>query len=412
MRLIAENLGGERGGQPVFSGVDFSLGDGDSLIVTGPNGAGKSTLLRVVAGLLPEASGSVRLEGGGEAFPTVAAASHYLGHLNAMKPALTVAENLRFWRDFCGEPPISRWRKRWNGRPRHDRPSALRLSVDRPAPPGGDRQAAGQPPPCLAARRADGRARHCVRGAVFRADGGASRQRAASSSPRRICRSGWRVRGAGDGRALPSLREGRSAKRSGVGVVQNRALHLHPHPAHSVRHPPRKGEGKNARPLPPRHKTRHPRRRRSADRRAVLPRGHRHHPLRRRAGPQPSVAHRPGDPVDRRAARFAARPRPAVPGRPRGRLARSPDPRPRPPYAGVDGAGEMPRPLDGERAAAGRRSAAVRPVPQHGAAGHRRRDAHAARRHAGHHLRRARRARRSRSACRAAGCWCRCWCCR
>ena len=30
----------------------------------------------------------------------VAAACHYLGHLNAMKPALTVAENLAFWRDF------------------------------------------------------------------------------------------------------------------------------------------------------------------------------------------------------------------------------------------------------------------------------------------------------------------------
>ena len=107
MRLIAENLGGERGGQPVFSGVNFSLGAGDSLIVTGPNGAGKSTLLRVIAGLLPEVAGSVKVEGGGEAFPTVASASHYLGHLNAMKPALTVAENLRFWRDFCGSPDLA-----------------------------------------------------------------------------------------------------------------------------------------------------------------------------------------------------------------------------------------------------------------------------------------------------------------
>ena len=53
MRLIAEDLSGERGGQPVFSGIDFSLGEGEALIVTGPNGSGKSTLLRVVAGLLP-----------------------------------------------------------------------------------------------------------------------------------------------------------------------------------------------------------------------------------------------------------------------------------------------------------------------------------------------------------------------
>lgn len=107
MRLIAENLSGERGGHTVFSGVDFSLGEGDALLVTGPNGSGKSTLLRVVAGLLLAAGGSVRLEGGGESFPTVASAAHYLGHLNAMKPTLTVAENLSFWRDFCGDADVS-----------------------------------------------------------------------------------------------------------------------------------------------------------------------------------------------------------------------------------------------------------------------------------------------------------------
>ncbi|MBZ9675314.1 heme ABC exporter ATP-binding protein CcmA [Mesorhizobium sp. ES1-1] len=102
MRLIAENLGGERGGEPVFSGVDFALAQGQALIVTGRNGSGKSTLLRVVAGLLPAAQGRLLIEGGGEDFPTVAAACHYLGHLNAMKTALSVTENLRFWRDFSG----------------------------------------------------------------------------------------------------------------------------------------------------------------------------------------------------------------------------------------------------------------------------------------------------------------------
>jgi heme exporter protein A len=107
MRLIAENLGGERGGQPVFSDIGFSFGRGDALVVTGPNGSGKSTLLRVIAGLLPAASGSVRLEDGGEAFPTVASASHYLGHLNAMKPTLTATENIAFWRDFCGDAVVS-----------------------------------------------------------------------------------------------------------------------------------------------------------------------------------------------------------------------------------------------------------------------------------------------------------------
>lgn len=109
MRLIAENLGGERGGDAVFSGIGFVLEERQALIVTGPNGSGKSTLLRVIAGLLPAAQGSVRIEGameiedGNEAFPSVASACHYLGHQNAMKPALSVAENLRFWRDFNGD---------------------------------------------------------------------------------------------------------------------------------------------------------------------------------------------------------------------------------------------------------------------------------------------------------------------
>ncbi|WP_315926289.1 heme ABC exporter ATP-binding protein CcmA [Mesorhizobium sp. SP-1A] len=102
MRLIAENLGGERGGEAVFSGMDFTLGSGEALTVIGPNGSGKSTLLRILCGLLPAAVGKVRLEGGGEDFPTVAAACHYLGHQNAMKPTLSVTENLAFWRSFLG----------------------------------------------------------------------------------------------------------------------------------------------------------------------------------------------------------------------------------------------------------------------------------------------------------------------
>ncbi|TPK71734.1 heme ABC exporter ATP-binding protein CcmA [Mesorhizobium sp. B2-4-15] len=106
MRLIAENLGGERGGESVFSGIGFALDQGQALVVTGPNGAGKSTLLRIIAGLLPKAEGGLLLEGGGEAFPSIASACHYLGHQNAMKTALSVAENLRFWREFDGSGDV------------------------------------------------------------------------------------------------------------------------------------------------------------------------------------------------------------------------------------------------------------------------------------------------------------------
>ena len=107
MRLIAEKLFGERGGEPIFADVNFGLSEGQSLIVTGPNGAGKSTLLRVIAGLLPVSNGGIRLEAAGETWPSPGAASHYLGHRNAMKTALSVTENLAFWRAFSGEPRVN-----------------------------------------------------------------------------------------------------------------------------------------------------------------------------------------------------------------------------------------------------------------------------------------------------------------
>jgi heme exporter protein A len=106
MRLVAEGVVGERGGETVFSRIDFAVSDGEALVVTGPNGSGKSTLLRIIAGLLPAAEGSIRLEGGGEEAPDPAAACHYLGHENGMKPALSVAENLDFWRNFNGAPAL------------------------------------------------------------------------------------------------------------------------------------------------------------------------------------------------------------------------------------------------------------------------------------------------------------------
>src|SRR6476660_4678541 len=98
MRLIAEGLCGERGGESVFGPLDLIVGAGEALVVTGENGSGKSTLLRVIACLLPAASGSVRLDRAED--DQVASAAHYLGHQNAMKTALSGNENLDFWRDF------------------------------------------------------------------------------------------------------------------------------------------------------------------------------------------------------------------------------------------------------------------------------------------------------------------------
>jgi heme exporter protein A len=101
MRLSGRDLRCVRGGREVFSGLAFEVSSGEALAVTGPNGAGKTSLLRLVAGLLTGAGGSIALEGG-EAELTLAEQAHYLGHRDALKPALSVLENLSFWHDFLG----------------------------------------------------------------------------------------------------------------------------------------------------------------------------------------------------------------------------------------------------------------------------------------------------------------------
>jgi heme exporter protein A len=104
MQLVGENLACSRGGREVFAGLNFSLSGGEALVVTGRNGAGKSSLLRMIAGLLAVAAGTLALTGG-EAEATPGEQSHYLGHLDAVKPSLSVSENLRFWAAYLGGGP-------------------------------------------------------------------------------------------------------------------------------------------------------------------------------------------------------------------------------------------------------------------------------------------------------------------
>ena len=106
LQLDVRDLAVARGGRVLVSGLAFSLAQGQGLIVRGPNGAGKSTLLRALAGLLPVEAGSIALSGADEG-ETLASSAHYLGHRNAMKDALTAAENLSFWQDFCGAAHLS-----------------------------------------------------------------------------------------------------------------------------------------------------------------------------------------------------------------------------------------------------------------------------------------------------------------
>jgi heme exporter protein A len=101
MQLQAENLSCVRGGREVFGALSFSVASGEALIVTGHNGAGKSSLLRAIAGLVRLAEGRLALHGG-DAEMSVGEQAHYLGHLDALKPGLSVLENLRFWTAWFG----------------------------------------------------------------------------------------------------------------------------------------------------------------------------------------------------------------------------------------------------------------------------------------------------------------------
>jgi heme exporter protein A len=93
-----------RGGRDVFAGLSFELPPGGALLLTGPNGSGKSSLLRLMAGLLKPAGGALSWENRpiAEEPEAHAARLHYLGHLDAVKPVLSVAENLSFWAALRG----------------------------------------------------------------------------------------------------------------------------------------------------------------------------------------------------------------------------------------------------------------------------------------------------------------------
>jgi heme exporter protein A len=101
MRLVGEQVEVSRGERSIFDGIAFDVPAGKALVVTGPNGSGKSTLLKAIAGFLQISAGKIRLEGG-DPEKSLGEHCHYLAHANALKPQLSVHENLSFWQGFLG----------------------------------------------------------------------------------------------------------------------------------------------------------------------------------------------------------------------------------------------------------------------------------------------------------------------
>jgi heme exporter protein A len=110
-QFFGDNLTCFRGGRIVFADLSFSLGDGDALVLRGPNGSGKSSLLRVMAGLIDPVGGGVTWEDDGTTFSIQSDPDdhhrriHFVGHADAVKPVLSVRENISFWANLRTAAP-------------------------------------------------------------------------------------------------------------------------------------------------------------------------------------------------------------------------------------------------------------------------------------------------------------------
>jgi heme exporter protein A len=147
--LVGRGLACRRGERLVFAGLDCCLPAGGALVLTGSNGSGKSSLLRLFATLLAPVAGDLRW-GGAPVTQDAAryrAAIHYVGHLDATKPALTPRETLLFWvalrgagmpaidaaLDGLGLGAVADWPCRWLSAGQRRRLALARL-VAAPAP--------------------------------------------------------------------------------------------------------------------------------------------------------------------------------------------------------------------------------------------------------------------------------------
>ena len=95
--LVVEDLHGYYGTAHVLQGVSFSMG-AEPVALIGRNGMGKSTLCMAIAGLLPSANGSVRLDGaellGKPAYKVAGAGIGFVPQGRRLFESLTVDEHL------------------------------------------------------------------------------------------------------------------------------------------------------------------------------------------------------------------------------------------------------------------------------------------------------------------------------
>src|ERR1700759_66746 len=103
------------GGVEALRGVDFALLPGEIHGLVGENGAGKSTLMKIIAGLQPEFSGRLLLDGQEKRFRSVRdahAAGIAMVHQElSVAPDLTVAENVFLGNQPTNDLGLVQWRR-------------------------------------------------------------------------------------------------------------------------------------------------------------------------------------------------------------------------------------------------------------------------------------------------------------
>jgi len=101
-----QDLACERGGRRVFRNLSFAVATGQTMTLEGANGAGKTSALRILAGLLPQAEGEVRVHMSAGYVVSEseerARLSGWVGHYDGIKGQLTVKENAEFFAALHG----------------------------------------------------------------------------------------------------------------------------------------------------------------------------------------------------------------------------------------------------------------------------------------------------------------------
>ncbi len=106
--LSCNNIALENSIFPIFQDVNFTVLPGTILILNGPNGSGKTSLLKTMIGLIKPSKGKVTWNNTSIQKDLLSFYKNvsYIGHKNALKPNLTILENLEFWAKFKGEKEL------------------------------------------------------------------------------------------------------------------------------------------------------------------------------------------------------------------------------------------------------------------------------------------------------------------